>query len=131
MADGDVTIKTLYSSAIGGGHDTSGNPKQSKRLVVGQIDGTYHSTGLSINKHGGPQAFGVNNLDYLFLEVITIAATESTTNALQTADYDHANQKIFLCEDLGAATPAVPSNADVVVLRFVAFGDDPTTPDLG
>ena len=133
MADGDVTIKNLYSQALGGGRDAGGVPKQSKRLVVGQITGTYVSTGLAINKHGGPQAFGVNNLDYLFLDVVTIATDGSTpayptTNALFKADYDHANQKIFLLEDVGAADPSVPSDADPVVLRFVAVGDDATVP---
>jgi hypothetical protein len=132
MADGDVTIKTLYSHALGGGRDANGNPKQGKRFVVGQITGTYHSSGLALNKHGGPQAFGVNNLDYLFLEVIS-SGDGAVPDALKLphADYDHANQKIFVVEDLGQTTPAVPTNADAMVLRFIAVGDDPTTPDLG
>lgn len=136
MADGDVTIKNLYSQALGGGRDAAGIPKNNKRLVVGQIDGTYVSTGLAINKHGGPQAFGVNNLDYLKLEVITINTggdtilVYPTTNALFLANYDHTNQKIFVLEDCGAADPAKPADADTLSIRFVAVGDDVTAPAL-
>ena len=106
MANGDVTIKTLYSQAMGGGRDASGIPKQGKRLSVGQIDGTYVSTGLALNKHGGAAAFGVDNLDFLFLEVITIntggdtTPVFPTTNALFLANYDHVNKKIFVLEDM-------------------------------
>ncbi len=134
MASGDVTIKNLYSQALGGGRDANGVPKNSKRLVVGQIDGTYVSTGLAINKHGGPQAFGVNNLDYLHLEVITINTGGDSTlvypdaNALFLANYDHANQKIFLLQNCGAADPEKPADADILSIRFVAVGDDATVP---
>jgi hypothetical protein len=137
MANGDVTIKTLYSQAIGGGRDADGIAKQGKRLSVGTIDGTYVSTGLAINKHGGAKAFGVDNLDFLYLEVITIntggnsTKVYPTTNALFLANYDHVNQKIFVLEDCGAADPAKPSDADILQLRFVALGDDATVPELG
>jgi hypothetical protein len=132
MGNGDVTIKTLYSHALGGGRDANGNPQQGKRFVVGEINGVYVSTGMNLSKHGGPQAFGVNNLDYLFMEVISSGdAAVPDAAKLPHADYDHANQLIFVVEDLGQTTPAVPTNADAIVIRFVAIGDDPTTPDLG
>ena len=129
MADGDVTIKTLYSHNLGGGRDASGVPKQNKRFVVGQINATYAATGLAINKHGGAQAFGVDNLDYLFLEVISSGdAAVPDAEKLPHASYDHANQKIFVVEDLGQTTPAVPTAADAIVIRFIAIGDDAAVP---
>jgi hypothetical protein len=129
MTDGDCTIKTLYSHALGGGRDANGVPKQNKRFVVGEITGTYDVLGLSINLHGGPQAFGVNNLDYLFMEVISCGTlTTPDSEKLPHASYDHANQKIFIVEDLGQSTPAVPSDTDAIVIRFVALGDDASVP---
>jgi hypothetical protein len=128
MADGDVTIKILYSHNLGGGRDANGVPKQNKRFVVGQIDGTYVSTGLNISKHGGPQAFGVNNLDYIFIEPIKLNAADPDSEKLFFACYDHANDLIFVAEDLGQSTPGDPENAEAVVLRFIAIGDDATVP---
>jgi hypothetical protein len=132
MANGDLTFKTLYSAALGGGRDANGTPKQSKRFVVGEINGEYLLAGMKVHPHGGPQAFGVNNLDYLFMEVIecgTLVTPDS--EKLPHASYDHANKLIFVVEDLGQTTPAVPTNGDTIVIRFVAIGDDPTTPELG
>jgi hypothetical protein len=132
MANGDLTFKTLYSAALGGGRDANGNPKQGKRFVVGEINGEYLLAGMKVHPHGGPQAFGVNNLDYLFLEVISSGnGAVPDAEKLPHADYDHANQLIFVTEDCGASQPAVPTNADAIVIRFVAIGDDPTTPALG
>jgi hypothetical protein len=131
MANGDCTIKTLYSHNLGGGRDANGVPKQNKRFVVGQIDATWVDTGITLAKHGGPQAFGVNNLDYLFLEVISSGdAAVPDAEKLPKADYDHANQLIFVVEDLGQTTPAKPTAADAIVIRFVAIGDDAALPTV-
>jgi hypothetical protein len=69
-------------------------------------------------------------LDYLFMEVISVDGAGNFPDAeeLPHASYDHANQKIFITEDLGASTPSVPSDADAIVIRFVAIGDDAAVP---
>jgi hypothetical protein len=128
----EATVKTLYSHNLGGGRDANGVPKQNKRFVVGQITcEDYISTGINLSPNGGVLAFGVTNLDYLFMEVIS-AGTLSTPDSekLPRADYDHANELIFVVEDLGQTTPAVPSNDDQIIIRFVAIGDDAALPTV-
>jgi hypothetical protein len=131
MANGDVTIKTLYRQSLGGGRDASGTPQNSKILVIGEITGDYVSTGLAINKLGGPAAFGVNNLDYVYLNLISVAGVFPTAEKLGLANFDVVNNKIFVVDDMGEADPAKPDDGQAVVLRFIALGDDATVPELG
>ena len=130
MANGDIQVKVLYRQSLGGGVDATGVAKNTKILVIGEITGTYVAAGLAVNKLGGPNAFGVRNLDFLKLNPITIDSIYPTAEKLFKADYDVTNQKIFLLEDLGAADPAKPADADVVLLKFIAVGDDADAPEL-
>ncbi len=131
MANGDVTIKTLYSQSLGGGGNAGGVPKNSKRLVIGQITGDYVSTGLALNKAGGPNAFGLNNLDFVYLNLISVAGVFPTAEKLGKADFDVTNNKIFCVDDMGEADPAKPDDGQAIVIRFIAIGDDATVPELG
>jgi hypothetical protein len=130
MADGDITaVKVLYKHELGGGKTTAGAGVQSKVLVVGEITATYVSTGIACNKQGGPSVFGVTTLDYVSLEPRLIAAAVgSTAESLFHASYDYVNNKIFMQVDVGAANPAVPSDADAIKIRFLAVGDSANTP---
>jgi hypothetical protein len=130
MANGDIQVKVLYRQSLGGGKTLNGQSKNTKILVVGEITGSYVAAGLAVNKLGGPSAFGVTTLDVLELDVRSVAAVETTIEKLQLACYDVTNQKIFITEDIGAANPAVPSNADAIVIRFLAIGDDADAPEL-
>ena len=122
--------KTVTRRGPRGGFGLGGTAKNDKRLEVGEITGTYVSTGLAVNKLGGPAAFGLVTLDVLKLEPTIIAAAYSDAELLFHASYDVTNQKIFLLEDIGAAYPAYPSVDDAIVIRFVAVGDDATAPEL-
>ena len=131
MANGDINVKVLYSQSLGGGFATSGLAKNTKRFVVGEITGTYVSTGLAVNKLGGPAAFGLTTMDFLKLEPVLFNAAYPDVDAVFTADYDATNQKIFCCDDLGqAGTLNDPADAEAIVIRFVAVGDDATAPEL-
>lgn len=130
MADGDITAnKVLYRQTVGAGQDADGVQKNTKVLVVGELTCTYHSSGIAVNKLG-TSAFGVSNVDFIHLNPITIAGASPITQKLFKADYDHANQKIFLLEDVGQANPAIPSNADACVIKYVVLGDDAGAPEL-
>lgn len=131
MADGDVSVKVLYKQTVGGGRTTSGVAVARKVLVVGEIVGTYVSTGLAIDKLGGVAAFGVTNLDFISLDPRIIAAvTDPSADVLFLANFDVTNNKIFLLEDSGAADPATPSDADAVTIKFLAVGDSADAPEL-
>jgi hypothetical protein len=130
MANGDIQVKVLYRQSLGGGIDANGVAKNTKILVVGEITGTYVAAGLAVNKLGGANAFGVSGLDYIKLNTITIGGVYPTAEKLFKADYNEATHKIFLLEDVGAADPAKPADGDVVVLKFVAVGDDADAPEL-
>ena len=131
MANGDVSVKVLYRQTLSGGRSLTGESKNSKILVVGEIKGTYVSTGLALNKLGGPAAFGVSTLDCVHLDTRVIAtATDPSAEVLFLANFDASGNKIFLLEDVGAADPATPSDEDAVTIRFLAVGDDATVPEL-
>jgi len=131
MASGDITaVKVLYSQSLGGGQDENGVKKNTKRLVCGEITATYLDAGIAVNKLGGANAFGVDNLDFLKLQVIRLNTTYPDAEALPIANYDVTNQKIFIVADEGAGTPANP-NVDVTcIIRFLACGDDADAPEL-
>ncbi|KKN92391.1 hypothetical protein LCGC14_0208820 [marine sediment metagenome] len=131
MADGDITaVKILYRQSLGGGQNELGVKKNSKILVVGEITCTYVAAGVAVDKTGGDNCFGVTDIDFVKILPLTIAAAYPTAQKLFKADYDVTNKKIFLLEDMGQANPAVPSDADACVLRFVAVGDDADAPEL-
>lgn len=131
MANGDITaIKVLYRHPWGGGFNAAGNRVNNKVLVVGEVTCTYVSTGIAVTKVGGHNAFGVTNLDFLKLEMVTVDGTYSANRSLLIASYDHVGSLIFIVEDEGAASPVVPSDGDAVVFRFLALGDDAGVPVL-
>jgi hypothetical protein len=131
MASGDINVKILYSQSLGGGFSLTGGAKNTKRLVVGEITGTYVSTGLAVNKLGGPAAFGLVTMDFLKVVPWTLNAAYPEQAKLFTADYDVTNQKIFCNDEIGAAGAGNdPADGEAVVLRFVAVGDDATAPEL-
>ena len=131
MASGDITaVKVLYSQSLGGGQDSAGIKKNTKRLVVGEITATWVDTGIAVNKTGGPNAFGLNNLDFLKLQMIRIDTTYPDAEAIPYASYDVTNQKIFVVADEGASTPANPTAGQTCIIRFLACGDDVTAPEL-
>ena len=131
MANGDINVKVLYSQSLGGGFTTGGLAKNTKRLVVGEITGTYVSTGLAVNKFGGPAAFGLTTMDFIKVIPWSLNAAYPAEDDLFDACYDVTNAKIFCNEDIGQAGAGNdPDDGEAVVLRFVAVGDDATAPEL-
>ena len=131
MANGDITaVKVLYRHTLSGGRSASGAGANDKVIVVGELTASYVSTGIAVNKVGGANCFGVLNIDLLKLEAVTSNGVYTATRAISIADYDTVNQKIFYVVDEGAATPALPSDGHVVVLRFLCIGDDAGAPNL-
>jgi hypothetical protein len=131
MANGDITaVKVLYRQSLGGGQDAAGVKKNTKTLVVGEITATYVDAGIAVNKVGGPSAFGVDKLDFVKLQMIRLNTTYPDAEALQIANYDVTNQKIFIVADEGAGTPANPNVGVTCVIRFLACGDDADAPEL-
>ncbi len=133
MADGDITaVKVLYRQTLGGGQNASGNKKNDKVLVVGEITATYVSGGIACNKYsvGSGGVFGVTNIDFVKIEPTLIQTAASSDDSLLVLSADPTNQKIFLSEDLGVANPAIPSDQDAIILKFICVGDDAGTPEL-
>ncbi len=132
MANGDITaVKVLYRQSLGGGQTIGGVKKSTKTLVIGEITCTYLLAGIAVNKLGGDNCFGVlGDVDFVKLFPITINAIYPTAQKLHKADYDFVNKKIFCLEDVGQNTHTIPTDGDVVVIRFVAIGDDADAPEL-
>ncbi len=129
--NGDITaVKVLYSQSLGGGQDENGTKKNTKRLVVGQLTATWVDTGIAVNRAGGPSVFGVDKLDFVKFQVLTINSLYQDAKKLKIASYDVTNQKIFLTMDEGQATPANPTAGWTCVINFLACGDDADAPEL-
>ena len=129
--NGDISsTKVLYSQSLGGGQSSTGVSKNTKRLVVGEITAKWADAGIGVNFAGGPNAFGLNSVDTLKLQVIRIDTTYPDAEALPLANYDVTNQKIFVVADVGASTPDNPTAGQTIVLRYLACGDDVTAPEL-
>ena len=135
MAAGDITsIKELGRFAIpGAGHSLSGIAKNNKVMCWGEIIGTYVSTGLNLANEGGIHALGVTNADFISLTVTKAGVTGTRTYPAQQltflANIDAAN-KIFICDQVGADNPAVPTSGDLITIQYFVFGDDSSTPAM-
>ena len=129
--NGDISqTKVFYSQSLGGGQSSTGAAKNTKRLVIGELKAKWADTGIDVGQSGGPSLFGLNSVDLLKLQVITIDTTYPDAEALPIANYDVKNELIFVVADEGASTPANPTAGQVVTIRYMALGDDATAPEL-
>ena len=131
MAAGDInSVKVLYRHTLSGGRNASGNGANNKVLVVGEITAEYLAAGIPMVDLGGPNGFGVTNIDVLKLEAVTSGSTYTDARAISVCSYDYVNNLIFYVIDEGAASPADPDDAVVVTLRFFCIGDAADAPVL-
>ena len=129
MANGDIThVKELGRSVLpGGGTTTGGVNKNDKVMVWGEMSAVYVSTGIAVNLKGGPRAFGLETLDYAQFEVRSADVNVPATTVLLSANYLHTTDKIFVSEDDAEGT--APSDADVILLRYLCIGSSASAPD--
>ena len=135
MADGDITSVVILGRTVlpGGGHTLTGGSVNNKVLVWGQINASYHSSGIDPASSTGvfgtsgtlAGALGLATLDTISFN---LAATDELVMVddklyLFSAATD-AVGLIFAIEDVGANGSTAPGNADVLDLRFFAIGDD-------
>ena len=130
MANGDVSrITELGRFAIPGiGHNNVGQARNNKVMVWGRITGAYASTGITLTPFGGAAAaLGLEALDHVSLTVRLSGADGAilpTTDKGFLANLTRDLDKIFVSDEIGAANPAVPTAGDVIVLDYVAFGEE-------
>ncbi len=134
MADGDITsIKELGRYTIpGSGHNLNGVAKNNKVMAWGTLVGTYAAAGMDLRTKGGVQALGVSVADYIGLTVRYAGATATTVPADQTlflANLDESD-KIFVCDQVGTANPAVVTPGEAVTIDYFVFGEDTSHPEL-
>ncbi len=134
MANGDIThIKELGRFSLpGGGHTTAGVPKNNKVLVWGEIQASYVSTGIDLAAMGGVEALGVSTLDFITFETRYSGATaiDPTSDLQYLSNLAVDENKIFVADQLGASDPAIPSDGDLVTLRYLVLGDTNAVADL-
>jgi hypothetical protein len=139
MANGDITeIKELGRLTIpGGGHKAGGVPANDKVMVWGRITATYVSTGISLIGAGGFRALGVTGTgDLVSLQPRQGGATAAavpTDNNLFLANLQAKTEsgKIFICDQVGQANPAVPGDGDPFTIDYLVVGDDARHLDHG
>jgi hypothetical protein len=139
MADGDITaIKELGRLTIpGGGREVGGTPSNDKIIAWGRITATYAAAGISLIGAGGFRALGVKGTgDLISLQVRycgTTATTVPTDNNLFLANLQAKTEtgKIFICDQVGQANPAVPTPGEDVTIDYLVVGEDARHLDHG
>jgi hypothetical protein len=142
MANGDITtIKVAGSYSIpGGGKNLTGGAENNKIIVWGTLEGTYDQTvGLDLNTRGGLRALGVSTCDFFSFEIRQAGVSGTRTNPTQQKLFKAGRENengggnvgsVFCFDDLGAASPAQPSDADLFTLNFIVCGDDANAPEM-
>jgi hypothetical protein len=140
MADGDITsVKVLGRTVLpGGGNTLTGVQVQNKVLVWGQINCSYHSSGIDPASATGvygasgtlPNALGLKTLDTISFNLAATDGGVMANDALYLFSYNKSTDLIFALEDVGVADAAAPGNSDVLDLRFFAIGDDAAAAEL-
>jgi hypothetical protein len=131
MADGDITsIKELGRYTIpGSGRSIHGLAQNDKVVAWGQLTGTYETTGLDLAAKGGRRALGVADADFVGLTVRTSNAAVPAADTQFLANLD-ISDKIFVCDQVGTANPAVPTPGEIIVIDYVIMGTDARNTDL-
>ncbi len=134
MADGDITTITELGriDIPGSGHDLQGVAKNNKVLVWGRIVATYDTLGIALDDKGGVRALGVDTADFLSLEVRYCGSTATTvpTDMNLFLAIKDTTDKIFVMDQVGADSPAEPSDAEAVTVDYLVLGEDSRTPEL-
>lgn len=123
-----IDVRTFYRGALAGqrhaagGHTSSGAAANAKTVVIGDINiTTYTADGEPVTAAD----FGLETLDCVLLEVVTVDTATADTSVVHVVNYDYSAQQI-LCWDGANGTTVAGSTARV---RFAAFGDS-ATPEL-
>ena len=130
MAAGDISrITELGRFAIPGvGHNNVGQARNNKVIVWGRITGSYLSTGMSLTPFGGTAAaLGLETLDHVSMTCRLSGSAGTTVPATLTGtlvNVTHYLDKIWLVDEVGAGDPAIPTDTDIVVIDYVAFGEE-------
>ncbi len=143
MASGDITsVKVLGRTVLpGGGNTLTGVQVQNKVLVWGQINCSYHSSGIDPASATGvfgasgtlAGAVGLKTLDTVSFNLAATDGAAMADDALYIFGVDVSGVGlIFALENVGADGNATtqPTDGDVLDLRFFAIGDDAAAAEL-
>ncbi len=128
MANEMPTVKVLGRSRLqGGGQAVSGNARNNKEEVWGELSGTYITAGALFTARD----VGLRDFDKISLNPVSVnGGTEPTATTEVTAQFEPTDQKILMqTRDInGASTAAVTTQA--YVCNFHAIGDSVRTPEM-
>jgi hypothetical protein len=117
-----IDVTTRYRGTLAGqgsaagGHTSTGSSANNKVVAIGDINITTYTAG------GEPVTaadFGLESIDCILLEVVTVDTAEPATAVIHVVNYDYVAGQV-LCWDGAAGTTVAGSTARV---RFAAFGD--------
>jgi hypothetical protein len=131
MADGDITaIKELGRAPlpIGGFVGITGTPSTNKVMVWGTITCTYAAAGVDLGAEGGTLAIGIKEQPDLIRFAPRQGGATATANPTSLKGF-LANLKpltnlIFICDEVGADDPSVPTPGETFTLDYFAVGED-------
>jgi hypothetical protein len=131
-----IDVKPRFRSFLpGAGFDSSGNPKQGKTRVVGQVDVTAYSG-------GGGEPFNAVDIGLTTIDSITLRVADENSGAMsdaggvgsaRTRHVSYAKSTghfyLYFMDGAGSKLPGV-GTADTETLEFDAFGDSASDVEL-
>jgi hypothetical protein len=121
----DVKVR-FHTFLPGAGFDASGNPKQGKTRVVGEVDVTSYARG---GEALSAIDVGLNTIDSLTLRVGDETGDPSATRRRQ-AIYSKSVSQFYLVDTTTAGVPNERADAATETVEFVAEGDSAADPEL-
>jgi hypothetical protein len=99
-------------------------------MVWGELKGKWvDSTGLKLGVRGGPAALGLGTIDFITFEpkfTGAAGATAQSDESVHSVTFETTSSYIFLALD-GTTNPTA---GHVMVLGYVAVGDDASAPEF-
>lgn len=129
--NGDLSRITRLGKVVlpGAGFTLNGVAKR-KAMVWGDMKGLWADTsGLKLSNRGGAAALGLGSIDYISFEVKFTGAAGTTAQSdesTHSSAYNTTNDGIMLALD-GTTNPTA---GHIIVLGYVAVGDDATSPEF-
>ena len=112
-------VSTRFRSSLpGSGFDSSGNPKQGKRRVVGVINVTSYGPG---GESLPASAVGLSTIDWISI-VHKDGAAGTEGKGVRSVPYCFTTADFYIVQDIGLSG-AQPATGTTHELRFEATGD--------
>lgn len=122
-----IDVKNKFKTFLpGAGRDSSGNPVQRKRRVVGEIACTYTKGGETLN----PADVHLETIDWIDMKIKNAVTGPNPGQGTREVFFADDSNQFYCSRTRIAAGPAELADGSVIVIKYVAEGDAADAPEL-